>query len=252
MPASGADSALAPASVSAGKAASDDLASQAYEAYSKRDFAQAVALYLRAHQASPLASSEILYNVAKIYDGKLNDPDLAVDFYRRFLRAPDADPDLVRRSTDRVNALRAEKETAQTGKPPVQVAVAFVPHEEPVRDDPGRLMRGAGLVVGGAGIVSMGIGAVFGLSAGSKNNEAKALCNGVECTSRRAITLTDEASSAATASTVLVVAGGVALAAGAALFFLAPSRSVTRSSSLRFEPHFGPSAAGIEVSGGWL
>ena len=248
-PAFGAEPPPAPAN----KVASDDLANQAYEAYSRRDFAQAVSLYLRAHQASPLASAEILYNIAKIYDVKLNDPELATDFYRRFLRAPDADADLVRRATDRVNALRADKEPAPTASAPAgAVVVVPVPYAEPPPDGSGRAMRVAGLVVGGAGILTVGVGAVFGLTASSKNNDAKALCNGDACTSRRAITLTDEASTAATASTVLVVGGGIAVVAGAALFLLAPSRSVGTASSLRVEPRVGTSAAGLEVSGVWL
>src|SRR5262245_43517057 len=78
-------------------ATSEELAAQAFEHYKKGEFPQALSLYQRAYQLAP--TTAILYNMASIYDHKLHERDLASEYYRRYLRASDADPELTRKAT---------------------------------------------------------------------------------------------------------------------------------------------------------
>jgi serine/threonine-protein kinase len=72
------------------------------------------------------------------------------------------------------------------------------------------------------------VGAVFGLSAKSKADEANAYCDGPACDAP-GLPLRDDARTAASISTVSFVVGGIALAAGGLVFFTAP-RSQSRVS----------------------
>src|SRR5689334_3647240 len=78
---------------------SEQLAQQAYEAHAKGDFTTALALYKDAYKAAPVGV--VLFNIANVYDKKLHDRDAALDYYRRYLTAPDAEPDLAKRANDR-------------------------------------------------------------------------------------------------------------------------------------------------------
>jgi serine/threonine-protein kinase len=98
-----------------------------------------------------------------------------------------------------------------------------------------------------AGLVSIGVGTAFGLSAKSKNDEAAGMCSGLECTDQRAITLTDDARTAATISTVGFVAGGALVVGGAALYLLAPTGE--SKTALRVSPRFGRQAALFSIGG---
>jgi hypothetical protein len=99
-------------------------------------------------------------------------------------------------------------------------------------DDPnrGRVQRIAGLAAGGVGVVLVGVGAVFGLSASSKLDESNAdgRCRqpGDFCTPE-GIALREEASDAATLSTVMFGLGAAAIIGGAALYLTAPRSNGT-------------------------
>ena len=82
-----------------------------------------------------------------------------------------------------------------------------------------------GLVAGGAGIVGLGIGTIFGILAASKWSSTKSECAGAVSCPNYTQAAADHGTtvSDATVSTVSFVAGGALLAAGAALFFTAPS-----------------------------
>jgi hypothetical protein len=88
----------------------------------------------------------------------------------------------------------------------------------------GSTQRTIGLVLGGVGVVGVAVGAVFGLQAGSKWDDAKAKCDDYpyEC-GPDGVELADDAKSSATISTIGFIAGGALLAGGAALFFTAGS-----------------------------
>ncbi|MFO0674983.1 MAG: hypothetical protein U0169_00475 [Polyangiaceae bacterium] len=132
-----------------------------------------------------------------------------------------------------VNALESEA-VATTTNPVVDPATK--PPETPATSGSSGL-RTAGLVVGGAGLVGVGVGAVVGLLAMGDAGDAKAFCNADQsrCT-QDGIDGYDRAKGKATVSTIAFVAGGVLTASGVALYFLAPKaghESTTGSRILR-------------------
>jgi len=105
----------------------------------------------------------------------------------------------------------------------LQSAPSAPPADHPAS---GNAQRTTGLVVGGAGIVGVGLGAFFGLKASSTWSDAKSKCSDFPwgC-GTEGHDLQDSATSQARLSTILFTAGGVLLATGAVLYLTAPSRS---------------------------
>jgi serine/threonine-protein kinase len=99
------------------------------------------------------------------------------------------------------------------------------PESPPVEStsDRGATQRWIGIGVGAAGVVGLGIGTVFGLSAKSKLDASNAgPCGAGDRCSPQGLALRQDASSAATGSTVAFVLGGVAVAAGVVVYVTAP------------------------------
>lgn len=103
------------------------LATEAFDKYQKGQYAEAVGLYIKSHKLSN--DPRILFNIAQIYDKKLNDRDLAADYYRRYLKSPDAEPDLSKKSNDRLSTfkLEASQPAATTAAPKSSAAPASPP-----------------------------------------------------------------------------------------------------------------------------
>lgn len=216
------------------EAQAEELAARAYEQYKAKDYEKAIATYQQAYRLAPLAP--ILFNLANLYDKKLHDADHAIDLYRRYLRAADADPDLAKKAKDRIALLQLQSETKPT--PPAPQAPAAketakdatpAPATETVSaargpsPAPGLLSspyRPYALVAGGVGVIAVGLGVAFGASAMSQNGEAAKMCTGGECFDPRAPETNASARSAATVSTTTFVIGGLALAGAAVLWFL--------------------------------
>lgn len=98
-------------------------------------------------------------------------------------------------------------------------------------DNDGSSQRLWGGIVGGVGLVGIVVGSVFGLSARGQWNDAVDLCKANPCSNAAGIQAGKDAGSAADASTVFFIVGGVALAAGAVLWFTAPSGKPSSSAS---------------------
>jgi hypothetical protein len=94
-------------------------------------------------------------------------------------------------------------------------------------EDSGSTQRLLGVIAGGAGVISVGVGAFFGVKAGSTNDDALTHCNAVRQCDARGLDLRDTATSQAGVSTGFFVAGVALLAAGAVLYFTAPKRVST-------------------------
>lgn len=113
--------------------------------------------------------------------------------------------------------------------------------------------RAIGLTVGGAGLVAIGVGAAFGLSASSKNRDATRLCpNDVcadEATRRTASDTLADAHSAATVSNVLIGGGLVLVAGGVVLVLTAPRAAPV--TALRATPTLLAGGGGFGLSGEW-
>jgi hypothetical protein len=115
---------------------------------------------------------------------------------------------------------------------------------------PGKSQRIIAYGLGGLGVIGVGVGTAFGLTAISKNDDSNSKgCFGNECTVSAAA-LRRDARSAGTISTVAFVAGGAALAAGAIVYFTAPSaKSSAGRASARLS--LAPGGASLAIGSAW-
>lgn len=94
---------VAPPTPTAQPSASETIAEQAFNSYESGAYAESISLYLKAYDLSK--DVRILFNVAQIYDKKLQDRDLALSFYRRYLKTETQEPELSKRAIERIAAL---------------------------------------------------------------------------------------------------------------------------------------------------
>jgi hypothetical protein len=264
VPARAADPAPAPSAAPA--QTSEQLANEAYDLHAAGKYSEAIAAYFKAYELSPAAA--ILFNIATIYDRKMNERELAANFYRRFLIAPDADPSLVKKATERLAGMKKEAEEEAKAKkneapPPLPDAAA---HPAPPPPSPGGAgatpddgskggsngngIRAGGIVLTAAGVLGVGTSLFLGLAAKSKNDQANAVCNGAVCTSDAGVGYAHTAGDFATASTATIVGSLVVLAAGVTMIIAAPrGGSSSHAAHVTFGPMLGPTEAGITAGG---
>lgn len=119
----------------------DELAQQAFTKYDAGDYPGAIALYMKAYEIS--VDSRILFNIAQIYDKKVQDRDLAIEFYRRYLKSTTTEPELVAKATERITELGRQESLP---KPPTATPTATpapsttssappIPTPPPIDDD---------------------------------------------------------------------------------------------------------------------
>jgi hypothetical protein len=156
------------------------------------------------------------------------------------------------------------RELVQIGAPaPAQVAAPPPPApsaEEPADGTapaPGRGLgtrKILGLAVGGAGVVGLVVGSVFGAMTFSETSKQKSDCASPGSCSDHGQALSDHSAAVTdgTISTVAFVAGGLLLGGGAALFFL-PSRPSEQpaAAALTVRPSVGPGGGFVSVGGGF-
>jgi len=114
-----------------------------------------------------------------------------------------------------------------------------------------------GLTLGGAGVVGVGVGAVFGATALSAWSSVTSACGAggaSRCApSNRSSVQSDQSSAQtdATVSTAALIAGGALVAAGAVLFLTGGQREHEPSSapSVAVAPTFGPGQGGLSLTG---
>ncbi|MBK8259072.1 MAG: hypothetical protein IPK82_41245 [Polyangiaceae bacterium] len=99
-----------------------ELTDQAYERYEAGDYPTAVSLYMKAYNLS--VDSRILFNVAQIYDKKVQDRELALEYYRRYLKSTTTEPDLVKKATERVTELQRQQDDLKSKTLPTATASA--------------------------------------------------------------------------------------------------------------------------------
>ena len=241
-------------------ARAESYAEEAFEAYTRKDYTEAVVLYLKALEAAP--SSDIIYNLAKIYDTKLKDRELAMKFYRRYIADPGADPERVREANERLAELRA-LEAAASEKPALAIQRQAPQQGSAGQPDQRRLpppdrksglsgQQAAGIVTGLIGLGGLGVGTVFGLSAKADADTANEQCDGNDCRTTSGVEAAEDASRKATISTVAFAAGGALTLLGTVLLVTGSNASPERdSASLRFVPYAGPGSLGTHLSGRW-
>jgi tetratricopeptide (TPR) repeat protein len=227
-------------------ALSEQKAAQAFEAYQAKHFAEAVGLYLEAHAAAP--NADILYNVARIYDAKLGDRPLAINFYRRYITDPGAVADRIQVANERLLALRdAELAVAERPAPAPSAAPDSLPPATTTTERRPALAMGwttgewAGAILAGTGVVALGLGTGFGVAAMDDTRTVRDLCDGNLCREQRGIDAAETATDHARVSTIAFASGGALLALGAAFYFWPGGESRERPEQA--------SASGWELAG---
>jgi hypothetical protein len=246
--ASSGDAAPRPAPASA-----QDLADRAYELHEAGDYATAIAMYLKAYEASNAGVT--LFNIATIYDRKLHERQLAVEYYRRYLGAPDAEPDLVQKATERLTALKqvevvpaAPPSVRPAQMPPVAPASPTMAPDATAPPHPSSV-RTAGYIVVASGLTTFGASMVLGLLAKGKNDDSNALCTNDVCQNAEGVTLAHQASTLAAASTVTFCASLVLAASGLTMVLVAPRTSDGRSARLALGPSGDVRGAALDLAG---
>ncbi|MEZ4469381.1 MAG: hypothetical protein R3F60_00985 [bacterium] len=222
------------ASASAQPAAGDNpveaLAQRATAEYEAGNFLKAVELYREAYAVGKV--STILYNIALIYDRKIGDPDLAMEFYRQYLATPDADPKASSRAMARLQELKAAKAKAEAAtrkqEAEAREAEARRREEEAARKaaEAARAEQkpreGSGLATGGwilagVGVAAVGGGVAFGLSASKDADDFKASRSLSEKKSLR-----DDGEGKALIADILMGVGAAAAITGLIMVAVAP------------------------------
>lgn len=236
-------------------ALAESYAEQAFEAYERREYAEAVALYQQAYEAA--SSADALYNIARVYDVGLRDRPLAISYYRRYLSEPGATPERIGRASERLTQLREAEasELAATSPPRASPPAATAPRgPSSTHSEPGRsALQVAAVVTGTVGLLGAGAGAALGLSVLADAKTVDTLCEGNRCSSQRGVDVAKSASTKAFVATLGVSIGAGLMVTGVALWLLEPggSREPDRGISLRLTPVAGRSKLGMELSGAW-
>lgn len=237
-------------------ALSERYAARAFEAYKRKDHPSALALYQKALDAAP--SADILYNIARIYDLGLRDRALAISFYSRYVNDPGAVPNRIEAASKRIAELRAAELAAVAPPPPAPSApTVVVAHEPPALaataapDDSSTALTTSAILVGSVGLIGVGLGVGFGLTAQSDLEESDRYCNGNQCTSQIGVEAAKDANRSANVATISFAAGGGLLALGAVLWFIAEGSSEhpELAPELAWTPRIGPNELSLAVSG---
>jgi hypothetical protein len=111
-------------------------------------------------------------------------------------------------------------------------------------------LRTLGIITGAVGVVTIGIGGVFGIQAIGKNSDSNTTgCNGDMC-SGAGLTNRRDAVSAGNTSTALFVVGGLLTGAGVVMFVLGKSSASGETKpAVAAAPAVGPGSAGFALSG---
>jgi hypothetical protein len=121
------------------------------------------------------------------------------------------------------------------------------PPDEKAAD--GSFQRIASYATLGAGVLGVGIGAIFGLKTSSTWNETKTHCTStLEC-DRTGVQLAADAKNAGTTSTIAFIAGGLLLAGGAALYFTAPTTPPAKTTGGPTNVRVGVGLGSVVVGG---
>lgn len=131
---------------------------------------------------------------------------------------------------------------------PMPSSSAPPPPMPPADDGSGR--RTTGLIVGGVGIVSIGVGTVFALSAKSKYDDSLKACpNDKNLCTAQGVSQRDDARTAGNIATIGFGVGAALVATGAILWFTAPSASAGGPEKARVT--VTPTVGGAMVRGQW-
>lgn len=149
----------------------EELSAQAAAAYGEARYADSIELFKQAYALQPVPN--LLFNIAKVYE-KMEDWDRAEDYYREFIKSPDADARAREVALERIDAIKEIKRlAAEAAKEPVEEPVKQ-PVEQPPPTVAKKKANVAPWIVLGSGVVLAGTGAVFGVMASGTQSDFEA------------------------------------------------------------------------------
>ncbi len=222
-------------------------AEEAAQHFAAKDFAKAVRAYVEAYQIAQ-RPSDILYNIAFIYDAKLKEYDMAAIYYKKYAAAADADPGLVEKAIRRMGELREMANKRPEPKQPdgkKPTALDNTPATRPGSE----VASGAGDRQRTGGIAALVTGGVVMLAAGGLyvaallgNDDFKT------AGANERVDLAESGQTYALAGDVLMGVGGAAALVGLILMATAPA-APQRSGELSVGASVLPGGAAVGVGG---
>jgi len=223
-----------------------DLFKRSADAYRKGDFKEAIDLLTQAYALDP--QPVMIYNLARAHEG-LGNTDAAIDNYEKFLTQEPKTPDrgaieqrltTLRRQRDERNAQKTAPaptsppaSSGTTTQSSASASAAPPPPPPPQPEPPPRAPSNMPYILGGAGLVGLGVGTVFGIVASSHESDAKS-----EPVQQKAIDDRDSGKTAATLANVSFVIGGVLVVAGVTWFVLDRSSKKSSATGLLVGPGY--------------
>lgn len=136
--------------------------------------------------------------------------------------------------------------------PPVIASPPIIPvrQEAPPDTGSGKPQRTTGIVAAGLGVVSLAVGAGFGLTSKAKHDRAKEYCDGSNHCDATGVSLRDDAIHAGTISTVAFGVGAAALITGTVLLLTVP-HDKAQSAQIQASPLIGQNGSGLSLRGSW-
>jgi hypothetical protein len=118
----------------------------------------------------------------------------------------------------------------QPAAPPIAPVVGSTPESPASKDsvsNSGNTQRIAGLAIGGAGVVGLGVGTVLAVMAQSKETDSEKYCapNDPSRCTQRGVDILEEARGLNTTGNILLGVGGLLVVSGAVLYLTAPGAS---------------------------
>lgn len=224
-------------------------AEEAARHFNAKDYAKAVRAYTEAYQIAQ-RPSELLYNIAFIYDEKLKEYEMAAIYYKKYAATIDGDPALVEKAINRMGELRKMAANPKVDpnpkvKPDPKTKVPLKgPVTTPKPATSGLETGGIAAMVTGGILMAAGAGLYVG--AMLTNDEFQ-----LAQTPTDRASLANDGRTFALAGDIAMGVGGAAALVGIILFAMAPGDAET-SGAVKVGAHWLPEGGATFVIGGSL
>lgn len=230
-----------------------DVVKQAIAKSQAGDHAGAIELYQKAYAISPLPT--LLSNIGAEYQ-LATKPVEALKYFCMYLEKDPAGP-LASYATGQAKLLQSQltgktveeadvcKAPAQEPPPPPPPKEQPVPPGPPAPSDPGKGMKTGGLIVGGLGVVSVGLGIYFGIQA---QKHTDYINDNMDQWRPDITDYQDEGQRDEYLQITFLAVGGIAVAAGTYLYLKGRSKSRSAESTV-VQPTVGAGTAGVLLRG---
>jgi tetratricopeptide (TPR) repeat protein len=230
-----------------------DLVKQAIAKSQAGDHAGAIELYEKAYATAPLPT--LLSNIGAEYQ-LATKPVEALKYFCMYLEKDPAGP-LATYATGQAKLLKSQL----TGEPVEDGNVCAAPAQQPpppppptdqplpagpTAADPGKGLKLGGLIVGGIGVASLGLGIYFGIQA---QKHTDYISDNMDQWRPDILDYQDEGQRDEYLQITFLAVGGVAVAVGTYMYLKGRSKSRSVSESTVIQPTASPGGAGVLVRG---